>query len=148
MSETIRPEVQALIIRGAVNMDEIPHGCNLMEASALVPALTNAALGLRINRVLAKHPVLPVEGEDPILSPHALYAMADEAARRIQAQPPVMWPHLSDSDLGCRIVEAVEFLGGRPQISETYEQALRLLADEASTRLFERFAKSVRETGK
>jgi hypothetical protein len=131
----IRPEVQELIERGRVHADEIPSGSNQAEASVLVPVLVNSALGLRINRVRAKHIVLFEEGEDPILSPHALYVMSDEAARRIQHQPKQLWPNLNNHDFAHRILASVEFQGGRPALALTYEQALRQLSHEAATRL-------------
>jgi len=133
--ETIRPEIQTLIARGNIRMDEIPTNGNPTEASAMVPKLTNQALGLRINRVLAKYPVAAQPGDDPILSPHALYVMADEAARRIQHEPVQLWPNLKNKDLGQRILDSVKTQGGRPGIARTYAQALRQLAHEAATRL-------------
>jgi hypothetical protein len=136
IEETIRPEVQALIERGRVHADEIPTGLNLTEASALVPVLVNSALGLRINRVRAKRVVLFEEGEDPILSPHALYVMADEAARRIQHQPKQLWPNLRNPELAQRIFDSVAEQGSRPEVARTYEQALRQLSHEAARRLW------------
>ncbi len=55
MLETIRPIIQQLIARGAVEIDEVEHldpPCNSAETHALIPAWTNSSISRVLDRGL------------------------------------------------------------------------------------------------
>ena len=61
MNDEIRPEVQALVERGGVTLEEIASlSCNYAEWSALVPSMTDEALIERVARALRNQQGEPI----------------------------------------------------------------------------------------
>jgi hypothetical protein len=94
----IRPQIEALIKRGHVQIDEIsPLNCSPEEAAALIPALTNIALSQRIARCNANTP-----NWLPTMPGYTLRALAIEAKLRLEAVPGNL-PQYSNQELAAHI---------------------------------------------
>lgn len=130
---TIRPQIQALINRGRVQLDEI-YGlnCTRAEATALIPALSADALAARILRTIAHLKYKPDN-----LSPQAQVAQwMTETCRRLQGEP-AQAPNISNGQLA---LELNTLLAGFPKptnpvIANSYQEALYFLATDAAGRL-------------
>lgn len=127
----IRPEIQALITRGHVQIDEFSSlACSQEEAAALIPALTNIGLAMRIARTIANTPKWA-----PWMPGFVLRSLAQEAKLRLEAIPPGL-PQYSNQELAGLMESALLFYPqpGTPDC-KGYIESLFLLSDNARLRL-------------
>lgn len=130
----IRPEIQLLIQRGHVQIDEIaPLDCNPEESAALIPALTNIALASRIARCNANTP-----NWQPEMPGYILRELMTEAKLRLEAVPGHM-PQYSNQELAAQIVGAYGPASEYPQPDSPdfkgYVELLYMLSVNAAQRL-------------
>jgi len=127
----IRPEIEALIKRGHVQIDEVSGlDCSQEEATALIPALTNVALSQRIARTIANTPQW-----QPQMPGFILRALATEAKLRLEAVPGHM-PQYSNQELAALFIPALVAYPhrGEPEY-KGYIELLAVLSSQAAIRL-------------
>jgi len=137
----IRPEILALIKRGHVQIDEFSGlNCSQEEATALIPALTNFSLGLRIARTIANTPAWK-----PEMPGFQLRALALEAKLRLEGAAAHL-PQYSNQELAVLLNQILHPLvgsqtefGDYPQPGSPdykgYIELLYVLSDRARIRL-------------
>ena len=127
----IRPEIQSLIERGHIQIDEVSSlSCSREEATALITALAPGALAMRIERTLAH---LQPKAGTPLQD---LATFLSEGCRRLQQEPPNM-DALSDQEVSAAITQRLSILPPpvNPAIANSYKEALYILATNAAARL-------------
>jgi len=137
----IRPEIEALIKRGHVQIDEFSGlDCSQEEATALIPALTNFSLAMRLSRVIANTPKW-----EPWMPGFRLRSLAQESKLRLEGVPGHL-PQYSNQELAQHIAAILhaDIDYCNPQLTypqpgtpdcKGYIEALYLLSDQARLRL-------------
>lgn len=140
MSDPIRPEILALIQRGHVQIDEFSDlNCSQEEATALIPALTNIALAMRLSRTIANTP-----NWQPHMPGFQLRALAQEAKLRLEGVGAHL-PQYSNQELAVLLNQILHPSGeltpqntypqpGDPDF-QGYIELLYVLSDRARMRL-------------
>lgn len=131
---TIRPAISALILRGNVELDEIstldPEP-NKLESTALIPALSNTALAMRIHRSVANTPNWPSSTPG-----YRVKSWMYEVCRRLENEPAQI-PQYSNVAVGVALQNALATYPKptNPATAQNQVEALWFLATTAAIRL-------------